>query len=75
MNHFYQEGNRCVDALARLGTSQASDFVVYHTPMELQSVFNFDVQELYSNKLSPETFSSHWFNKFPFLPKKIKNKK
>ena len=47
MNHFYQEGNRCVDALARLGTSQASDFVVYHTPMELQSVFNFDVQELY----------------------------
>ena len=48
-----------MDALARLGTGQTSDFVVYHTPMELQSVFNFDVQELYSNKLSPETFSSH----------------
>lgn len=37
INHCYREANRCADTLARMGTNQAQEFVLFHSPpMDLE---------------------------------------
>ncbi|KAL0013291.1 hypothetical protein SO802_000360 [Lithocarpus litseifolius] len=50
--HCYREGNRCVDALARMGGTQASDFLILACPpMDLVKLLDFDFHGLYLNRL------------------------
>lgn len=57
--HCYREANRCADALARMGGSQASDFVLLTgLPMDLVHLLDFDLHGLYLNRLCPVSLVS-----------------
>ncbi|KAL0016093.1 hypothetical protein SO802_003162 [Lithocarpus litseifolius] len=48
VKHCFQEINRRVDALARLGSEQNSDFHFFNCPpMDILDLFNFDANRLY----------------------------
>ena len=50
--HCYREANRCANKLARIGSSQTLDFVVYHSPpMDILSFLEEDANGLYLNRL------------------------
>lgn len=52
----YREVNRCVDFLAKLGTSRESDFVVFSSPpVDLIHILEADACGLAVNRLCPET--------------------
>ena len=56
--HCYREVNRCADMLARIGSSQILDFLVYHRlPVDILSFPEEDANELYLNRLCPETYT------------------
>ena len=47
MSHIFREGNKCADAMARLGGSLSPDFVLYSSPHDC-------IKDLLSFDLSPE---------------------
>ena len=52
--HCYREANRCADALARMGGLQDADFIVFESPpVDISSFLDFDLNDLYLNRLCP----------------------
>jgi len=57
--HCYGEANRCADILARMGGSQATDFVFLACPLvDLVKFLDLDFLGLYLNRLCPEFLCS-----------------
>ena len=57
--HYYREANRCADALARMGGTQASDFVNFVClPEDLVQLLDFDLHGLYLNRMCPMSLFS-----------------
>ena len=55
INHCYREANRCADTLARMGTNQSQEFVLFHSPpMDLEFALLSDFNGLYYPRLCPE---------------------
>ena len=52
IQHVYQEANQCVDALARLGSTVVSSFVVFvEPPLVVVSLLAFDEAGSFCNRL------------------------
>ncbi|KAK9990934.1 hypothetical protein SO802_025919 [Lithocarpus litseifolius] len=52
--HCYREANRCADHLARKGTKLIAVFSLFdNPPVDLLSIFNFDLAGLYLNRRCP----------------------
>ena len=51
----YREANRCVDSLARVGSQQRSDFLLFYSPsVGVELVFDSDFHGLYYNRRCPD---------------------
>lgn len=58
-SHCFHEANRCADALARMGGTQASNFVILACPpMDLVKLLDFDFHGFYLNKFCLESLFS-----------------
>ena len=52
--HCYREANRCADNLARVGSQQSPDFLLFYSPhVGVELVFNSDFNGLYYNRRCP----------------------
>ena len=52
IGHCYRETNSCADFLARIGSCQNSDFILYNDlPMDLLELLSSDLVGLYCNRL------------------------
>ena len=55
IKHCFREGNRCADALARLGSNQTEDFCVFRSPpVDIVELLKADSDGLYLNRLCIE---------------------
>lgn len=73
--HCFKEANRCADGLARMGTQQSLDFILYDSPPMDSVIFaDFDNSGLYHNRCCPEMIVKPlvFFNYVSFPPKKNK---
>ena len=53
--HCYCEANRCADSLARVGSQQSPDFLLFYSPLVgVELVFNLDFNGLYYNRHCPD---------------------
>ncbi|KAL0007450.1 hypothetical protein SO802_008952 [Lithocarpus litseifolius] len=54
IQHIFREANMCADQLARLGSLQASEFVLFSCPpLDIKDTFEADSLGVYSNRLCP----------------------
>lgn len=51
----YREANRCADSLARVGSQQSPDFLLFYSPsVGVELVFDSDFHGLYYNRRCPD---------------------
>ena len=58
--HVYREGNRCVDALARWGSTMNEDFVVFGSlpSPDVLYLANMDIAGMYLNRITETSLTS-----------------
>ena len=72
-NHCYREANRCADALAKIGSQQILDFILYdNPPVDLQTL---QILIALACILTDAILRQLFFNALSFLAKKKKKKK
>ena len=74
VKHCVREANRCADELARLGSKQENDFLVFRSPpMDVWDLLKADANGLYINRFCTEPILASQFSViYSLLPKKKK---
>ncbi|XP_023905965.1 uncharacterized protein LOC112017742 [Quercus suber] len=55
VKHYFREANRCADVLARLGSNQENDFLVFRSPpVDILDFLMADANGLYLNRICSE---------------------
>ena len=59
IKHCFCETNRCTDSLARMGSQQSLEFILFDSPLvDIELVFHSDFNSLYLNRRCPEDVAS-----------------
>ena len=76
IRHYYRQANRCADVMARMGSDQPVDYIVFHSPHEdVLEAFKVDCNGLFFDRRCTEFVASFQFNESSFSPKKKKRNK
>lgn len=74
IRHCYRQANCCADVMARMGSDQPVDYIVFRSPHEgVLEAFEVNCNGLFFDRRCTEFVASFQFNELSFSPKK-KNK-